>query len=147
MKRRSNSARAGANVTDMQSAWLKGEDIMNSDNVMEALALLRDVFGTNTALFENHGASEKFFWRRPMDQPITREELRDHENDWLFSAEGDGDNFGGESYFIFTYYTSEERQKLWDEAGQKKLYHWEPVLRRPIPRGASVDTAMVAFGD
>jgi len=53
--------------------------------------------------------------------------------------------YGGDSYFIWHFYSDIEKTKLWNEHGDKELYHWEPLLRRPIPKGASVDVAMVAF--
>src|ERR1700730_3202896 len=101
-KVRTNKRRVGKEVTDTQLRWLNGEWLLGStprtpEETMEALSLMSNVLGQCEALWLAAGDPEKFFWRRGLDQPITRDELRDHENDWLFSAEGDGDNFGGES--------------------------------------------------
>jgi hypothetical protein len=146
-KVRTNHRRAGANVTDLQLRWLNGEDILHSENTMEALSLLCDALGKNSDLWEHHGDKENFFWRRPMDQPITREDLEHHEACWLESGEGDNDHYGGESFFIWKHFNDAGKIALWETFGDKENFHWESILRRPIPKGASVDAAMVAFGD
>jgi hypothetical protein len=150
MKRKSKNSRAG--VSDIQVAWLNGEWLLGNNpltqdpaGTAQALALMSGI--GSEALWSAHGDDSKFFWRPGLDQPITREDLERHEASWLESGEGDNDPYGGDSRFIFTYYTSDERQTLWNEFGNKELYHWEPILRRPIPAGASVDAAMVAFAD
>jgi hypothetical protein len=141
-----------ADISPVEQAWLSGIWLLGDNpltqtpaGTMEALALMSGIGAE--ALWLAHGDEDKFFWRNGLKQPITLDELRDHENDWLFSAEGVGDNFGGQSYFVHTFYADDEKQKLWDDFGDKELYKWELLLRRPIPIGASVDAAMVAFGD
>lgn len=110
---------------------------------MEALALIANIGGKSEALWLAHGDEEKFFWRKGMrSSPITREELEDHEARWLTP---DNDPYGGESYFVHTYYSDNEKIALWRDFGDKENFQWEPVLRRPIPIGASIDSAMVAF--
>jgi hypothetical protein len=150
-KPRTNSR---ADVTPTQAAWLNGEWLLGSahasrsaNETMEALSLIANVGGKSEALFAAHGNPETHFWRPGMDQPISISDLEHHEACWLESGEGDNDPYGAESYFIWKFYSDEERIELWETHGQKELYHWEPVLRRPIPKGASVDAAMVMFSD
>lgn len=146
-KVRANKRRVGAEVSDTQRAWLNGEWLLGreprtQDETMEALALLCDALGRNEALWAAHGNPETHFWKPGLDQPITLSDLEHHEACWLTP---DNDNYGGESYFIHTHYSDDAKQKLWGDFGDKELYQWEPVLRRPIPIGASIDAAMVAF--
>jgi hypothetical protein len=75
--------------------------------------------------------------------PISLSDLEHHEACWLESA--DGDNYGGESYFIWRFYDDDEKQKLWDEHGQKTNYKWSPDLRRPIPIDADENDAINSF--
>jgi hypothetical protein len=112
---------------------------------MKALSLMSNALGQCEALWSAHGNQETHFWRPKMRLPITREELEHHEACWLESGEGNNDPCGGDSYFIWNFYSDDEKQKLWDDFGDKENFHWERVLRRPIPRGASIDAAMVAF--
>jgi hypothetical protein len=146
-KERKNKRRASVNVTPIQERWLNGEWLLGSatrsvDETMEALSLMSGS-GRGEALWLAAGDPEKFFWRPGMDSPISvTPDLEHHEACWLTP---DNDEYGGESYFIFTYYTNEEKQTLWNTFGDKKLYHWESILRRPIPIGASVDSAIVQF--
>ena len=152
-KIRTNKRRVGAEVNDTQRAWLNGEWLLGSahasrsvEDTMEALALLADVLGKNEALLENNGDHSRFFWRVGMRTPISiTPDLEHHEACWLDSGEGDNDLYGGDSYFIHTYYTSDQRQKLWSEFGDKSLYHWTPELRRPIPIGADWNAAINTF--
>ena len=149
-KIRTNKRRVGAEVTDVQLKWLNGEWLLGSEprtqsENMEALALLCDALGKNSALWSAHGNPETHFWRSGLDQPISMEDLEHHEACWLDSGEGDNDLYGGDSYFIHTYYTSDQRQKLWSEFGDKSLYHWTPELRRPIPIGADWNAAINTF--
>lgn len=143
-----------AQLTETQARWLTGEYLLGVanahrgvDEAMEALSLLSNSLGQCEALWQAHGDEGTHFWKPGLDQPITRDKLRDHENDWLFSAEGDDDEYGGESFFIWKFYDDEQKAALWAEHPEPALYHWEPVLRRPIPKGASVDAAMVMFAD
>jgi hypothetical protein len=147
-KVRTNKRRVGANVTPTQVRWLNGEWLLGSeprsvDETMQAIALMGGI--GSAELWSAHGNQETYFWRPKMYQPITREELEHHEACWLEAGAPDADDYGGNSYFIWEHYSEGEKKKLWDTHGQKELYHWEPVLRRPIPKGASVDAAMVAF--
>jgi hypothetical protein len=149
MRKRSNS-KSGLN--DTQRAWLNGEWLLGSahasrsvEDTMEALSLMSNALGQCEALWAAHGDQEKFFWRPKMKQPISMEDLEHHEACWLESAEGDGDRYGGDSYFVHTFFNEAEKIALWRDFGDKDLYHWELLLRRPIPIGASVDAAMVAF--
>ena len=146
MKKRGNSRQR---LTPTQTAWLAGEWLLGSDNAgasseetMQALALIANIGGKSEALWQAHGDEEKFFWRKGLDQPITREELEDHEARWLTP---DNDEYGGESFFVHHYFTDAEKQTLWNDFGDKENFQWESILRRPIPIGASVDAAMVAF--
>jgi hypothetical protein len=146
-KERKNKRRVYANVTPMQERWLNGERLLGSEpptpsETMQALSLMSNALGQCEALWSAHGDSETHFWRPKMNQPISLSDLEHHEASWLTP---DNDNFGGDSYFIFTYYTEAEKQKLWDDFGDKENFHWEVCLRRPIPKGASVDSAIVAF--
>jgi hypothetical protein len=134
-------------LTPIQERWLEGEYLLDStprtqDETMQALSLLSNALGQCEALWLAHGNPETHFWRPKMNQPISMEDLEHHEACWLTP---DNDNFGGDSYFIWKHYSDDEKQKLWDDFGDKELYHFESCLRRPIPRGASVDAAMVAF--
>jgi hypothetical protein len=148
-KERKNKRRAAVNVTPIQERWLNGEWLLGSEprtphETMQALALMSGI-GAN-ALWEAHGNSETHFWKPGMNSPITcTPDLEHHEACWLESGEGDNDPYGGDSRFIFTYYTTDERKTLWAEFGDKDNFHWEPILRRPIPIGASVDSAIVQF--
>jgi hypothetical protein len=146
-KARTNKRRVGKEVTDTQLRWLNGEWLLGSeprtqDETMQALSLMSNALGQCEALWSAHGDEEKFFYRPGMRLPISMEDLEHNEACWLTP---DNDNFGGESYFIWKFYDDDEKQKLWDDFGDKELYHFESCLRRPIPRGASVDAAMVAF--
>jgi len=138
-----------SNLTTTQTAWLAGEWLLSTkyesrsaEATMQALGLIANIANKSEVLWQAHGDEEKFFWRRGLNQPITREELEDHESRWLTP---DNDEYGGESFFVHHYFTDAEKQTLWNEHGDKELYHWEICLRRPIPIGASVDAAMVAF--
>jgi hypothetical protein len=109
---------------------------------MQALSLLSNALGQNEALWAAHGKPETHFWRPGLDQPISMEDLEHHEACWLTP---DNDDYGGDSYFVHTFFSEAEKIALWRDFGDKELYHFESCLRRPIPRGASVDAAMVAF--
>jgi hypothetical protein len=149
-KVRTNKRRVGANVTPMQERWLSGEWLLGSeprtpDETMEALSLMSNGLGKNSALWSAHGDQEKFFWRPGMRLPISLSDLEHSEACWLEAGATDADNFGGDSPFIWQHYSEAEKVILWETWGDKEHFRWEPVLRRPIPRGASVDAAMVAF--
>jgi hypothetical protein len=149
-KVRTNKRRVGKEVTDTQLRWLNGEWLLGStprtpEETMEALSLMSNVLGQCEALWLAAGDPEKFFWRLGLDQPITRDELEQHKTDWLESGEGNNDPCGGDSFFVWKYFTDEEKAALWKDFGDTENFHWEVCLRRPIPRGASVDAAMVAF--
>jgi len=147
-KVRTNKRRiVGGEINHVQRSWLNGDwllgDQLSPEEFFEYLALCCSLLGKGANLWAAHGNPETHFWRPGLDQPITRDELRDHEARWLTP---DNDNYGGESYFIWNHYGEAEKIALWNEFGSKELYHWEPILRRPIPKGANVDAAMVAFG-
>jgi hypothetical protein len=147
MKKRSNkkSTLTGVQVKWLRGDWLLGSEPRTPEETMEAISLMSNARGQCEALWAAHGDEDKFFWRKGLRQPISLSDLEHHEACWLESAEGDNDNFGGNSYFVHTYYNEAEKQKLWDDFGNKENFHWESCLRRPIPKGASVDAAMVAF--
>lgn len=147
MKRRSNNA-ARSQLTETERGWLNGEWHLGSeprtpDEIMKSLALMGGI-GSNE-LWASNGNPETHFWRPGLNLPITLSDLEHHEACWLEAGAPDKDKFGGESYFIWNFYGDAEKQKLWDEFGDKENFHWESCLRRPIPRGASIDAAMVAF--
>jgi hypothetical protein len=151
-KVRTNKRRVGAEINDTQRAWLNGEWLLGSahasrsvEDTMKALCLIANVGGKSEALWQAHGDDSKMFWRPGMRLPITLEDLENHEACWLESGEGDNDLFGGDSYFIHTFYTSDERQKLWADFGDKALYKWTPELRRPIPINADWNAAINTF--
>jgi hypothetical protein len=146
-QKRSNSRQV---LTEIQLMWLNGTWLLGTananrgpDETMQSLALMSGI-GAD-ALWEAHGNPETHFWRPGMRLPISMEDLNHHAACWLESGEGDNDPYGGDSYFIHTHYSEDEKQKLWGDFGDKENFHWERVLRRPIPIGASVDAAMVAF--
>jgi hypothetical protein len=140
-----------ADISPVEQAWLSGIWLLgdnpltqnNPAGAMDALTLMSGIGAK--ALWKAHGNPETHFWRPGMDQPITREDLEHHEACWLDSGEGDNDPYGGDSYFVHTFFNEAEKQTLWNTHGDKEQFHWELVLRRPIPIGASVDAAMVAF--
>jgi hypothetical protein len=149
MGKKKSSNQKASNLTPTQLRWLNGEWLLgvadagaSSSETMQALSLIANIGGKSEALWLAHGDESKFFWRKGLNQPITREELEDHKSRWLTP---DNDEYGGESFFIHHYYSDTEKQTLWNEHGDKELYHFECCLRRPIPIGASVDAAMVAF--
>jgi hypothetical protein len=147
-KVRTNKRRVNEELTDVQSRWLNGEWLPNHswspEQFFEYLALSRSDKGE--ALWLAHGNPDTHFWRRGLDLPITLSELEHHEACWLESGAPDSnDACGGESYFIWNYYSDEEKQTLWNEHGDIESFHWEICLRRPIPKGASIDAAMVEF--
>jgi hypothetical protein len=134
-------------LTPMQERWLEGEYLLDSeprsvDETMQALSLLSNALGQCEALWLAHGNPETHFWRPKMNQPISMEDLEHHEACWLTP---DNDNYGGDSYFVHMFFSEAEKIALWRDFGDKEKFHWEPLLRRPIPIGASVDAAMVAF--
>jgi hypothetical protein len=139
-----------AALTPTQLRWMNGEWLLGVDScvsaeeTMQALGLIRNINGKSAALFENHGDPDKFFYRPGMDQPISLEDLEDHKARWLEAGDG-SDPYGGESFFVHHYFTDADKQTLWDDFGDKENFKWEPILRRPIPIGASIDAAMVAF--
>jgi len=137
-----------ADITSIETAWLAGEWLLGSEpystvDTMSALALMSGV--GSAELWEAHGDDSKMFWRPGMDQPITREDLEHHEACWLEAGEAGADLYGGESRFVHTYYTSKERQALWDTFGDKALYKWNADLRRPIPISADENNAINSF--
>jgi hypothetical protein len=151
-KVRTNKRRVGAEVTDTQRAWLRGDWLLGTehasrsvDDTMEALSLLSDGLCKNSALWSAHGNPETHFWRPKMNQPISMEDLEHNEACWLESGEAGADLYGGDSYFVHMFFNEAEKIALWRDFGDKENFHWEPLLRRPIPKGASVDAAMVAF--
>jgi hypothetical protein len=81
------------------------------------------------AIWSEHGDDENFFWRRGVGRPITIEALEALEDSWLNS--GDDDDYGLNSFFIHKYYSSDEKQKLFDSRGDKSLYRWQPGMRGP----------------
>ena len=78
---------------------------------------------------EKHGDDSKMFWRRGVGLPITLEHLEGFEDAWLTS--GDNDEYGGNSFFVYRYYSDDEKRKLWAERGDKSLYRWLPGMRKP----------------
>jgi hypothetical protein len=137
-------------VTDLQARWLNGERLLDSttrtqNETMQALSLLSNALGQCEALWAAHGNPATHFWKPGMKQPITRDALHDHENEWLFSAQGDGDNFGAESYFVWKHFSDEEKQALWAQHPEPALYKWNADLRRPIPIDANENDAINSF--
>ena len=151
---RSKKLRAKAQLTETQARWLTGEYLLGVanahrgvDKTMEALSLLSNTRGQCEALWQAHGNEETHFWKPGLDQPITREDLEHHEACWLESGEGENDLFGGDSFFVHTFFNEAEKIALWRDFGDKEKFHWEKCLRRPIPISASVDAALVMFAD
>ena len=105
---------------DAQS-WLRGEQCgffkFKHDDELEAIWL-------------EHGDDSKMFWRCGVGLPITLEHLEGFEDAWL--ASGDSDEYGGASFFIYKYYSNDEKRKLWDSRGDKSLYRWQPGMRKPM---------------
>jgi hypothetical protein len=147
-KVRTNKRRVGGEVTPMQARWLNGEWLLGSeprtqDETMSALALMAGIGAED--LWKAHGNEETHFWRKGMRSPISlTPDLEHHEASWLESG-GEGDKYGGDSLFIHTYYTNEEKQKLWDDFGDKENFKWTKELRRPIPAAADWNAAINTF--
>jgi len=148
MATKKSSNKKASNLTTTQIRWLNGEYLLadagaSSSETMQALSLIANIGGKAETLWLAHGDPDKFFWKKGMrSSPITREELEDHEARWLTP---DNDEYGRDSFFVHHYYDDNEKTALWRDFGDKEQYHWETCLRRPIPIGASVDAAMVAF--
>jgi hypothetical protein len=81
------------------------------------------------ALWDNNGDADEMFWRRGMARPITLEDLKVSEDEWLNA--GVDDEYGGKSFFIWKHYTDEEKQALWAERGDKSVYRWSQGMRKP----------------
>lgn len=81
-------------------------------------------------LWEEHGDASAMFYRCGMSHPISRKSLTANENEWL--ASGIDDEHGANSYFIATYYTTDDKQSLWDKRGDHESFLWESGMRRPV---------------
>jgi hypothetical protein len=114
-----NKKRRDALTANAQS-WLRGEPCgfyqFKHDDELEAV-------------WREYGDGDSMFWRRDMGLPITLEDLESREESWL--ASGEGDKYGGESYFIYRYFSDEEKQTLWNERGDKTRFQWVPGMRKP----------------
>jgi hypothetical protein len=146
MARKKSSDKKG--VTHTQLRWLRGNWLLGSEprspeETMTALALMS---GTGAAeLWEAHGNPETHFWRKGMRSPISlTPDLEHHEACWLESG-GEGDEYGGDSFFVWKYFSDDEKQKLWDDCGDKENFKWTPELRRPIPANADWNAAINTF--
>jgi hypothetical protein len=117
-RRRTDKKRAG--LADDAIAWLAGEPCgffqFQSTDILEEL-------------WEAHGDTDSMFWRPEMSLPITLEDLEAFEDLWL--ASGEDDKYGGKSFFIYRYYSDDEKQELFESRGDKSLYRWLPGMRRP----------------
>lgn len=147
-----NKNKKATALTETQARWLNGEWLLGTthaarsvEDTVSALALLAGIGAE--ALWQAHGNPVTHFWRSGMNQPISISDLEHHEACWIESGEGDNDPYGGDPFFVWNFYSDPAKQVLWDKFGDKDNFHWESVLRRPIPLGASVDAAMVAFAD
>ena len=80
------------------------------------------------ASWNEHGDTDKMFWRSRYCLPITRAELEANEDAWLNSDELD--EYGSCSFFIYNYYTDDEKLELWAD---KTRCRWRLGMRRPEP--------------
>ena len=118
MKKRSNSRQG---LSSDARAWLDGKPC-------GFFKFRDDEFLAD--LWKAHGDDTKMFWRSGVGLPITLEHLEGFEDAWL--ASGDSDEYGGASFFIYNYYSNDEKRKLWDSRGDKSLYRWQPEMRKPM---------------
>lgn len=102
-------------------AWLRGEKSSGFFEFKHADDL--------QAVWLEYGDDSKMFWRRDMSCPITLEDLEERENAWL--GTGKGSEYGGESFFVYKYYSDEEKQALWSERGDKDSFRWQRGMYRP----------------
>ena len=107
-------------LTGDARAWLDGKPCgffrFKHNNELETLWL-------------EHGDTNSMFWRRGVGLPITLEHLEGFEDLWLNA--GKNDEYGGNSFFVYRYYSNDEKQTLWDARGDKSLYRWQPGMRKP----------------
>jgi hypothetical protein len=122
-----NNKRRDALTAEAQ-AWVRGDKScgfyqFKHDDELEAVWL-------------EYGDTETMFWRRDMSLPITLEDLEENEdaleeNEDAWLGSGEDDKYGGYSFFVYRYYTDDEKQALWNERGDKKRFRWQPDMRRP----------------
>lgn len=63
--------------------------------------------------------------------PITSEDLEAREDQWLNSGGDGADKYGFNSFFVYKYYSDDEKAALFKERGEKRLYRWQPGMRKP----------------
>jgi hypothetical protein len=117
-KRRINKAKE--QISEQATAWLEGKpsgffQFKPNDELQ--------------ALWDSHGDTDSMFWCRDMSLPITLEDLEANEDAWLNS--GDDDEYGFKSFFVYKYYSDDEKQALWDDRGDKERFRWQSDMRRP----------------
>jgi hypothetical protein len=97
-------------------AWLRGEPCgffkFQNDDALEAV-------------WNEYGDDDSMFWR------ISLEKLEAFEDAWLES--GEDDEYGFNSFFVYKYYSDDEKRKLWTDRGNKSLYRWSLGMRKPEP--------------
>ncbi|MCA6112188.1 hypothetical protein [Bradyrhizobium cenepequi] len=99
------------------------------------------------ALWNEHGYPDSMFWRRDMLRPITLDALEAIESAWLNS--GETDEYGSYSYFVYRFYSDDEKQNLWNEQARKRDFCWRLGMRRPeviggCNRGRSASVKRIA---
>jgi hypothetical protein len=115
--------RRGSNRKGLSSeaqSWLRGErcgffEYTNDDEL--------------EAVWNEYGDANSMFWRRDMSLPISLERLESFEDEWL--ASGINDDYGSRSFFVYKYYSDDEKQTLWSERGNETIYRWAAGMRRP----------------
>ena len=118
MQKRSNSA---TGLSSDARAWLEGSAKCGFYQFKPDDELL--------ALWEKFGDESKMFWRPGVGLPMPIEDLEGFEDLWLNA--GDSDDFGGNSFFIYRYYSDEEKAALFKERGDHESYYWRAGMRRP----------------
>ena len=119
MRKRSNST---AGLSENVRLWLAGKKPPGFFKFKCADEL--------EALWNRHGDSENFFWRRGMRLPMTRAQLKSCEDSWLLSWENENH---ADACFISLHYSDDEKLALWKARGDKRTYRWSPGMWRPKP--------------